>query len=102
RRASRSRVVATPRRAEFARHPPPATRFAGREGALRLLIVGGSLGASRLNAVVPFAIKNSGLTLHVRHQAGERGIEAARKAYTEAGVKADVSPFIDDMARAYA
>jgi UDP-N-acetylglucosamine--N-acetylmuramyl-(pentapeptide) pyrophosphoryl-undecaprenol N-acetylglucosamine transferase len=60
------------------------------------------LGASRLNAVVPFAVKNSGLTLRVRHQAGERGIDAARKAYAEAGVEADVSPFIDDMARAYA
>ena len=57
---------------------------------------------SRLNAVVPFAIKNSGLSLRVRHQAGERGIDAARTAYAEAGVQADVSPFIDDMARAYA
>ena len=60
-------------------------RFAQREGALRLLIVGGSLGASRLNAVVPFAVKNSGLTLHVRHQAGERGIDAARAAYAAGG-----------------
>jgi UDP-N-acetylglucosamine--N-acetylmuramyl-(pentapeptide) pyrophosphoryl-undecaprenol N-acetylglucosamine transferase len=77
-------------------------RFARREGALRLLIVGGSLGASRLNAVVPYAVKNSGLTLLVRHQAGERGIDAARKAYADAGVQGDVTPFIDDMARAYA
>jgi UDP-N-acetylglucosamine--N-acetylmuramyl-(pentapeptide) pyrophosphoryl-undecaprenol N-acetylglucosamine transferase len=95
-------VVGNPVRAEIVMQPAPAMRFAKREGALRLLIVGGSLGASRLNAVVPFAVKNSGLTLHVRHQAGERGIDAARKAYAEAGVEADVSPFIDDMARAYA
>jgi UDP-N-acetylglucosamine--N-acetylmuramyl-(pentapeptide) pyrophosphoryl-undecaprenol N-acetylglucosamine transferase len=60
------------------------------------------LGASRLNAVVPFAIKQSGLTLHVRHQAGARGIDAALAAYAQADVKADVSPFIDDMAHAYA
>ena len=66
--------------------PPPAVRFARREGALRLLVVGGSLGAARLNTVVPFAIEQSGLALHVRHQAGERGIEAARAAYEEAGV----------------
>jgi UDP-N-acetylglucosamine--N-acetylmuramyl-(pentapeptide) pyrophosphoryl-undecaprenol N-acetylglucosamine transferase len=97
-----ARVVGNPVRAEIVMQPAPALRFAKREGALRLLIVGGSLGASRLNAVVPFAVKKSGLTLHVRHQAGERGIDAARKAYAEAGVDADVSPFIDDMARAYA
>jgi len=97
-----ARVVGNPVRAEIAMQPPPSVRFARREGALRLLVVGGSLGAARLNTVVPFAVKHSGLTLHVRHQAGERGIEAARKAYVEAGVSADVSPFINDMAQAYA
>jgi UDP-N-acetylglucosamine--N-acetylmuramyl-(pentapeptide) pyrophosphoryl-undecaprenol N-acetylglucosamine transferase len=97
-----ARVVGNPVRAEIALQPPPATRFAQREGALRLLIVGGSLGASRLNAVVPLAIKSSGLTLQVRHQAGERGIDAARAAYAAAGVTAEVSPFIEDMAIAYA
>jgi len=97
-----ARVVGNPVRAEIVMQPAPAARFARREGALRLLVVGGSLGASRLNAVVPFAVAQSGLTLHVRHQAGERGIDAARAAYTQAGVNADVTPFIDDMARAYA
>lgn len=97
-----ARVVGNPVRADIVMQPPPAQRFARRDGALRLLIVGGSLGAARLNTVVPFAIRESGLQLHVRHQAGERGIEAARKAYAEAGVSADVSPFITDMAQAYA
>jgi UDP-N-acetylglucosamine--N-acetylmuramyl-(pentapeptide) pyrophosphoryl-undecaprenol N-acetylglucosamine transferase len=97
-----ARVVGNPVRAEIAAQPPPPARFAQREGALRLLILGGSLGAARLNAVVPFAIAQSGLSLHVRHQAGERGIDAARAAYREAKVTADVTPFIDDMARAYA
>lgn len=95
-------VVGNPVRAEIVMQPPPSERFARREGALRVLVVGGSLGASRLNAVVPFAVKASGLTLHVRHQAGERGIDAARAAYAQAGVAGDVSPFIDDMAAAYA
>jgi UDP-N-acetylglucosamine--N-acetylmuramyl-(pentapeptide) pyrophosphoryl-undecaprenol N-acetylglucosamine transferase len=98
-------VVGNPVRAEIVMQEPPAMRFARREGSLRLLVVGGSLGASRLNAVVPFALAElakSGLTLRVRHQAGERGIDAARDAYAEAKVSADVSPFIDDMARAYA
>jgi len=97
-----AQVVGNPVRADIVMQPPPAERFARREGALRLLIVGGSLGASRLNTVVPFAVEQSGLDLHVRHQAGERGIESARAAYEEAGVKADVSPFITDMAQAYA
>jgi UDP-N-acetylglucosamine--N-acetylmuramyl-(pentapeptide) pyrophosphoryl-undecaprenol N-acetylglucosamine transferase len=97
-----ARVVGNPVRAEIQMQPPPAVRFAPREGSLRLLVVGGSLGAARLNTVVPFAIEQSGLAFHVRHQAGERGYEAARAAYEEAGVTADVTPFIDDMARAYA
>jgi UDP-N-acetylglucosamine--N-acetylmuramyl-(pentapeptide) pyrophosphoryl-undecaprenol N-acetylglucosamine transferase len=97
-----AQVVGNPVRAEILLQAPPAERFARREGALRLLIVGGSLGASRLNAVVPFAIRQSGLTLQVRHQAGARGIDAALTAYREAQVQADVSPFIDDMAAAYA
>ena len=97
-----AQVVGNPVRAEIVMQPAPADRFARREGALRLLIVGGSLGASRLNAVVPFAVKQSGLSLHVRHQAGARGIDAALAAYKEAGVQGDVTPFIDDMAAAYA
>ena len=64
--------------------------------------MGGSLGASRLNTVVPFAVEQSGLELHVRHQAGERGLDSARAAYEEAGVTADISAFITDMAQAYA
>ena len=103
--AVRVEVLGNPVRAEIVAQDAPVGRFTRREGALRLLVVGGSLGASRLNAVVPFAVAQltqSGLALHVRHQAGERGIDAARAAYAEAKVAADVSPFIDDMARAYA
>ncbi|MBC8026601.1 MAG: undecaprenyldiphospho-muramoylpentapeptide beta-N-acetylglucosaminyltransferase [Steroidobacteraceae bacterium] len=97
-----AQIVGNPVRAEIALQPSPAERFARRDGALRLLVVGGSLGAARLNSVVPFAVKASGLDLHVRHQAGERGIDAARAAYAQAGVRGDVTPFIDDMAAAYA
>jgi UDP-N-acetylglucosamine--N-acetylmuramyl-(pentapeptide) pyrophosphoryl-undecaprenol N-acetylglucosamine transferase len=97
-----ARVVGNPVRAEIAMQAPPVARFAGRDGALRLLVVGGSLGAARLNTVVPFAIRQSGLELRVRHQSGQRGVDATRQAYAQAGVNADVSPFIDDMAQAYA
>ncbi len=95
-------LVGNPVRAEIVAQPAPAVRFASRAGTLRLLIVGGSLGASRLNAVVPQAVKLSGLELRVRHQAGERGLDATRVAYAQAGVAADISAFIDDMASAYA
>lgn len=98
-------VVGNPVRAEIVAQDPPSVRFARREGAIRVLVVGGSLGASRLNAVVPFAIAQlakEGLTLRVRHQAGERGIDAARAAYAAAQVDGEVTPFIEDMARAYA
>ena len=97
-----AQVVGNPVRADIVMQPPPAERFARREGALRLLVVGGSLGASRLNTVVPFAVEQSGLELHVRHQAGERGLDSARAAYEEAGVSADISAFITDKAQAYA
>jgi UDP-N-acetylglucosamine--N-acetylmuramyl-(pentapeptide) pyrophosphoryl-undecaprenol N-acetylglucosamine transferase len=101
-KTKRAVVTGNPVRESIESLPAPTARYAERNGVLRLLVVGGSLGASRLNAVVPFAIRQSGLTLQVRHQAGARGIDAALAAYAQAGVKADVSPFIDDMAAAYA
>jgi UDP-N-acetylglucosamine--N-acetylmuramyl-(pentapeptide) pyrophosphoryl-undecaprenol N-acetylglucosamine transferase len=98
------RTVGNPVRADIAAIPEPAVRFAGRVEPARLLVFGGSLGAQRLNAMVPQAL--SRLTPErrpqVRHQAGERGIDAARAAYQEAQVEAEVTPFIDDMAAAYA
>ena len=86
--------------------PPaaPRARFAGREARSRLLVFGGSQGAQRLNAVVPQALARVAPDQRpqVRHQTGERGLEAARAAYAEAQVEAEVLPFIDDMAAAYA
>ena len=78
-------------------------RFAGRTGPIRILVIGGSQGAARLNAVVPFALQrlSAWLAFDVRHQAGERWIEAGRASYAQAGVRADVRPFIEDMGEAY-
>jgi UDP-N-acetylglucosamine--N-acetylmuramyl-(pentapeptide) pyrophosphoryl-undecaprenol N-acetylglucosamine transferase len=83
--------------------PEPALRFAARAGRARLLVFGGSLGAQRLNAMVPEALAHIDPARRplVRHQAGERGIDAARAAYARANVEAEVTPFIDDMAAAY-
>jgi UDP-N-acetylglucosamine--N-acetylmuramyl-(pentapeptide) pyrophosphoryl-undecaprenol N-acetylglucosamine transferase len=99
----RARVIGNPVRADISALPPPSARFAGRSGPVRILVIGGSQGAARLNAVVPFALKRlSGwLSFDVRHQAGERWVEAGRASYHDAGVRADVRPFIEDMSEAY-
>ncbi|HWJ33970.1 MAG TPA: undecaprenyldiphospho-muramoylpentapeptide beta-N-acetylglucosaminyltransferase [Steroidobacteraceae bacterium] len=99
-----ARFVGNPVRADIAAIPEPAARFAGRSGRARLLVFGGSQGAQRLNAMVPQALSrlDPARRPDVRHQAGARGIDAARSAYQEAHVEADVTPFIDDMAAAYA
>jgi UDP-N-acetylglucosamine--N-acetylmuramyl-(pentapeptide) pyrophosphoryl-undecaprenol N-acetylglucosamine transferase len=66
-------------------------------------VVGGSQGAARLNTVVPHALARvtEAVRVEVRHQAGERWEEGARRAYAAALVKAEVTPFIEDMAEAY-
>ena len=99
----KARVIGNPVREDISAVPPPSVRFASRTGVIRILVIGGSLGAARLNAVVPFALaKLAGeMTFDVRHQAGERWIEAGRQSYAAAGVRADVRPFIEDMAEAY-
>ncbi len=100
-----TQVIGNPVRQEILATPPPAERFASRRGAIRVLVVGGSQGATRLNTVVPFAIAQAtaaGLTFEVRHQAGERWLESARDAYRRAAVTAVIVPFIEDMAAAYA
>lgn len=96
--------VGNPVRREIAALPSPESRYAERSGPLRVLIIGGSQGASRLNVVVPAALAmiDASTRPAVLHQAGERHIESAREAYAKHGVQADVRAFIDDMAEAYA
>jgi UDP-N-acetylglucosamine--N-acetylmuramyl-(pentapeptide) pyrophosphoryl-undecaprenol N-acetylglucosamine transferase len=99
-----ARAIGNPVRADIAAVPAPEARFAGRGSPSRLLVFGGSQGAQRLNSVVPQALARVALENRpqVRHQTGERGLAAARAAYAEARVEAEVLPFIDDMAAAYA
>lgn len=93
-------VVGNPVRADVARLPDPQDRFAGRNGPLRLLVVGGSLGATALNSILPraLALMAPQNRPQVTHQAGTQHIESLRKAYEEAGVEATCVAFIDDMA----
>ena len=96
----RAVVTGNPVRAEIEALAAPAQRFAGRAGALRVLVVGGSLGARALNDCVPQAIAliEAGQRPRVTHQTGEANLASVRSAYAAAQVDAQVLPFIDDMA----
>ncbi len=94
--------VGNPVRAQIAQVPPPAARDFAHAGPLRLLVLGGSQGARALNRAVPQAVAALGLPVAVVHQAGEKLLDEARTAYADAGVAAQVEPFIADMAAAYA
>lgn len=100
----RGEWVGNPVRASIAALPPPARRYAGREGPLHLLVLGGSQGAQSLNAALPEVLRRRGARLDVvvRHQCGAKHFDKARAAYMNAGIEADVVPFEDDMAAAYA
>jgi UDP-N-acetylglucosamine--N-acetylmuramyl-(pentapeptide) pyrophosphoryl-undecaprenol N-acetylglucosamine transferase len=92
-----------PVRPEIAKIAPPVERFAGRDGALRLLVIGGSLGAQALNEVVPqgMALLGESELPQIVHQAGEKHIEALKANYAAVGVPAHCVSFIEDMAGAY-
>ncbi|MBS0434007.1 MAG: undecaprenyldiphospho-muramoylpentapeptide beta-N-acetylglucosaminyltransferase [Proteobacteria bacterium] len=94
-------VTGNPVRAEIEALPEPAQRFAGRTGPLRVLVVGGSLGARALNEAVPqaLALIDIGERPVVTHQTGAANLEAVRAGYERAGVEAELRPFIDDMAQ---
>ncbi|PRD67021.1 undecaprenyldiphospho-muramoylpentapeptide beta-N-acetylglucosaminyltransferase [Malikia granosa] len=96
--------IGNPLRTEFLQQPAPAARFAGRSGPLRLLVVGGSLGAQALNQVLPLALALIPFEQRpiVTHQGGEKQIDALRAAYAEADVQATLTPFIRDTAQAFA
>lgn len=96
--------VGNPLRAGFLQQPGPVERLGSRAGRLRLLVVGGSLGAKALNDMVPKAlalIPESSRPI-VLHQSGEKQIDALRAAYEAAGVQAELTPFIQDTAQAFA
>ncbi len=82
---------------------PPNNRFDGREKPLRLLVVGGSLGAVAINELVPQALHllNENERPVVRHQTGEKNFDITVKNYQAAQVTAEITPFIADMELAY-
>ncbi|MFQ5469780.1 MAG: undecaprenyldiphospho-muramoylpentapeptide beta-N-acetylglucosaminyltransferase [Gammaproteobacteria bacterium] len=96
-------TTGNPVRDEIIRVVSPQRRYENRSGKLRLLVVGGSLGAQALNECVPQAMKMmpKGYQLEIWHQAGKRNIDATKQAYKKAGIEARVEPFIDNIAHAY-
>jgi UDP-N-acetylglucosamine--N-acetylmuramyl-(pentapeptide) pyrophosphoryl-undecaprenol N-acetylglucosamine transferase len=96
--------VGNPLRPAFVQQLPPQERLASRSGPLRLLVVGGSLGAKALNDIVPkaLALIPADVRPSVVHQSGAKQIDELRANYAAAGVQADLTPFIDDTAQAYA
>jgi len=96
--------VGNPLRAAFTEQPDPETQFAGRSGPLKLLVVGGSLGARALNEVVPqaLALIPEDRRPIVTHQSGEKQLQQLRANYEAAGVQATLVPFIAEMAQACA
>ena len=101
RKTPKALVTGNPVRAEIEAIAPPAERFAQRAGPLRVLLVGGSLGAKVLNETLPKALKlmSKGERPRVTHQTGEKNWESVQAEYHARGIEAEVVPFIDDMPR---
>ena len=93
-----------PVRSSIADLPDPQARYAARSGSLKVLVVGGSLGAKALNEAMPQALVllPEEIRPNVVHQTGRQHFENVRQLYREAGVQADIQPFLEDMAGSYA
>jgi UDP-N-acetylglucosamine--N-acetylmuramyl-(pentapeptide) pyrophosphoryl-undecaprenol N-acetylglucosamine transferase len=92
-----------PVRKDIAALPEPQQRYGARSGRLNVLVVGGSLGAKAINEALPraLALLPQDERPSVLHQTGKQHFEAVKRAYQQAGVQADIKPFMDEMARHY-
>lgn len=95
--------VGNPLRADLLKLPNPAERYNNRSGNLRILVVGGSLGAAALNEAIPKAISliSENMRPVIVHQAGSKNAQSLQDSYRTLGVNAHVEPFIENMAAAY-
>ncbi len=99
----KAELVGNPVRHDITQLASPEQRYAKHSGKLKLLVVGGSLGAAALNEVLPKAIATmpENTRPEVIHQAGEKHIAALQANYQAAGVQADTRAFINNMADMY-
>ncbi len=99
----RAKFIGNPVRDDIAAVLHPDTRLSGREGAIHLLVLGGSQGALAINRVVCDAIKAmSSEEVVIWHQTGKAHIDAIAKDYQDSGLKVRCEAFVEDMAAAYA
>ena len=93
-----------PVRDSIAQLPEPQQRYAARNGVLNVLVVGGSLGAKAINECMPqaLALLPQAMRPSVTHQTGKQNFEMVQTAYQQAGVDAEIKPFLEDMAHYYA
>ena len=100
---AKAEVVGNPVREDLTTLDTPEMRAKERSGPIRMLVLGGSLGATFLNETVAKAL--AGMVKDERpqvlHQCGERWLENCQQSYAEAGVDADAVAYIEDMASAY-
>ncbi|MGB9092984.1 MAG: undecaprenyldiphospho-muramoylpentapeptide beta-N-acetylglucosaminyltransferase [Gallionella sp.] len=92
-----------PVRRDIAALPEPQQRYGARSGRLNVLVIGGSLGAKAINEALPraLALLTQDERPRVLHQTGKQHFETVKRAYQQAGVQADIKPFMDEMARHY-
>lgn len=97
-----SLCIGNPVRHDIEALPTPAQRFAGRGGKPRLLVLGGSLGATAINQMIPAAVAQMPLAERpdIRHQTGEKNLQQTLAFYADAEVKGEVVPYVEDMADA--
>lgn len=102
--AGKALVTGNPVRKEIIALPVPEQRYAARRGPLRILVLGGSLGAKALNDCLPAALAliPADERPMVTHQSGKKHVDVLRAAYAAAQVQAEVVDFIDDMPSRYA
>ena len=101
---TRTVVTGNPVRTDILAILPAAQRYSQRTGSLRILVMGGSLGAKVLNDCLPQALAQIPAALRpiVTHQSGAQHIDALRKAYAALKIEAEIVPFINHIAQAYA
>lgn len=100
-------TVGNPIRSNIGKVPTPDERYnISDKSPLKILVVGGSLGASAINKAIVELLKISDKPLSVKHQCGKDNHNEMLVAYSQAGIDTSkhtfqLMPFIDDMASAY-
>jgi len=98
----RDETVGNPVREALRKLPAPEQRLAGRQGPVRMLIIGGSQGARALNEHIPAAVAALPAgRVEIRHQCGARWLEESTARWESLGLNARVEVFIEDMAEAW-